>query len=33
MALMPEGHEIDITFNNDSLHVFDSAGKRMAAQG
>ena len=33
MALMPEGHEIDITFNNDSLHVFDSAGKRMVAQG
>ena len=33
MALMPEGHEIDITFNNDSLHVFDAAGKRMAAQG
>jgi sn-glycerol 3-phosphate transport system ATP-binding protein len=33
MAMMPEGDEIDITFNNDSLHVFDAAGQRTAAQG
>ena len=33
MDLMPEGDEIDITFNNNSLHVFDAAGHRTAAQG
>ena len=33
MVMMPEGDEIDITFNNDSLHVFDAAGQRTAAQG
>jgi sn-glycerol 3-phosphate transport system ATP-binding protein len=33
MALMPEGDEIDITFTNENLHVFDGAGQRTAAQG
>ena len=33
MALMPEGEMIDITFTDDSLHVFDDVGHRLAAQG
>jgi sn-glycerol 3-phosphate transport system ATP-binding protein len=33
MALMPEGEMIDITFTDESLHVFDDAGHRLAAQG
>ena len=30
---MPEGEMIDITFTDDSLHVFDDVGHRLAAQG
>lgn len=30
MALMTEGDTVDITFDDDSLHVFDDAGQRMA---
>ncbi len=30
LALMPEGNEIDITFNDENLHVFDAAGQRLA---
>jgi sn-glycerol 3-phosphate transport system ATP-binding protein len=30
LALMSEGHEIDITFHDDNLHVFDAAGQRLA---
>jgi sn-glycerol 3-phosphate transport system ATP-binding protein len=30
MALMTEGDTVDITFNDNSLHVFDDAGQRMA---
>jgi sn-glycerol 3-phosphate transport system ATP-binding protein len=33
MALMPEGEMIDIAFTDESLHVFDDAGHRLAAQG
>jgi sn-glycerol 3-phosphate transport system ATP-binding protein len=29
--MMPEGEEIDITFQDENLHVFDCAGQRMAA--
>ena len=30
LALMPEGNEIDINFNDENLHVFDDAGQRLA---
>lgn len=30
LALMPEGNEIDINFNDENLHVFDAAGQRLA---
>jgi hypothetical protein len=29
---MAEGEEIDITFQDDNLHVFDGSGQRMAAR-
>ena len=32
LSMMPEGAEIDITFHNDNLHVFDGAGRRMVAR-
>jgi sn-glycerol 3-phosphate transport system ATP-binding protein len=32
MAMMTEGEMIDITFDDDNLHVFDDAGHRMTAQ-
>jgi sn-glycerol 3-phosphate transport system ATP-binding protein len=28
--MMAEGNEIDITFHDENLHVFDAAGQRMA---
>ncbi|MBE0414526.1 ABC transporter ATP-binding protein [Yoonia sp.] len=31
LSMMPEGDEIDITFHDDNLHVFDAAGHRRAA--
>ena len=31
LSMMPEGEEIDITFQDENLHVFDGAGQRMAA--
>ncbi|MFK7871399.1 MAG: ABC transporter ATP-binding protein [Roseobacter sp.] len=30
LSMMPEGSEIDITFHNENLHVFDAAGQRLA---
>lgn len=30
LSLMAEGNEIDITFHDENLHVFDAAGQRMA---
>ncbi len=30
LSLMDEGAEIDITFNDENLHVFDAAGQRLA---
>jgi len=30
LSLMAEGNEIDITFHDKNLHVFDAAGQRMA---
>lgn len=33
MAMMTEGDTIDITFDDDNLHVFDDTGNRMTAQG
>ncbi len=30
LSLMAEGNEIDITFQNENLHVFDAAGQRFA---
>jgi sn-glycerol 3-phosphate transport system ATP-binding protein len=32
LSMMPEGEQIDITFDDENLHVFDGAGKRMAAR-
>ena len=32
LSMMPEGEDIDITFNDDSLHVFDASGQRMATR-
>ena len=32
LSLMAEGEEIDITFQDDNLHVFDGSGQRMAAR-
>jgi len=32
LSMIPEGQEIDITFVDDHLHVFDAAGKRLAAR-
>lgn len=32
MAMMPEGDTVDINFHNDDLHVFNTAGERMAPQ-
>ncbi len=29
LSMMPEGEEIDITFHDDSLHVFDGEGQRL----
>jgi sn-glycerol 3-phosphate transport system ATP-binding protein len=31
LSMMAEGAEIDITFQDENLHVFDGAGQRMAA--
>jgi len=30
LSMMPEGDQIDITFNDEHLHVFDAAGQRLA---
>ena len=30
LSLMAEGNQIDITFQDENLHVFDAAGKRLA---
>ncbi|WP_299750465.1 ABC transporter ATP-binding protein [uncultured Boseongicola sp.] len=30
LSMMAEGNEIDITFHDENLHVFDAAGQRMA---
>ncbi|GIT88023.1 ABC transporter ATP-binding protein [Roseobacter sp. OBYS 0001] len=30
LSMMAEGHEIDITFDDQNLHVFDAAGHRLA---
>ncbi|MFL4468665.1 ABC transporter ATP-binding protein [Tateyamaria armeniaca] len=30
LPMMAEGNEIDITFNDENLHVFDAAGQRLA---
>lgn len=30
LAMMAEGNEIDITFNDENLHIFDAAGQRLA---
>ncbi|MCR8726235.1 ABC transporter ATP-binding protein [Frigidibacter sp. ROC022] len=30
LSLVPEGTEIDITFDDENLHVFDAAGQRLA---
>lgn len=30
LSMMPEGDQIDITFNDEHLHVFDAAGERLA---
>ncbi len=30
LSLMPEGDEVEINFNDENLHVFDDAGKRLA---
>lgn len=30
LSMLPEGDQIDITFADENLHVFDSAGKRLA---
>lgn len=30
LSLMPEGNEVEINFNDENLHVFDDAGKRLA---
>ena len=30
LAMMAEGNEIDITFNDENLHVFGAAGQRLA---
>lgn len=30
LSMMAEGREIDITFHDENLHVFDSAGQRLA---
>ncbi|WP_300034058.1 ABC transporter ATP-binding protein [uncultured Roseobacter sp.] len=30
LSMMAEGNEIDITFNDENLHVFDAAGQRLA---
>lgn len=32
LSMMPEGAELDITFLDDHLHVFDASGQRMAAR-
>ena len=32
LSLIPEGEEIDITFHDDSLHVFDGAGQRLVGK-
>ena len=29
LSMMPEGNEIDITFADENLHVFDAAGQRV----
>jgi sn-glycerol 3-phosphate transport system ATP-binding protein len=29
LSMMAEGNEIDITFHDENLHVFDAAGQRM----
>jgi sn-glycerol 3-phosphate transport system ATP-binding protein len=30
LSMMPEGDQIDITFSDEHLHVFDAAGQRLA---
>ncbi|SHL30441.1 carbohydrate ABC transporter ATP-binding protein, CUT1 family [Roseovarius marisflavi] len=30
LSMMAEGHEIDITFHDENLHVFDAAGQRLS---
>ena len=32
LSMMPEGEDIDITFQDDNLHVFDASGQRMATR-
>ena len=32
LSMMPEGAEIDISFRDEHLHVFDASGQRMAAR-
>jgi sn-glycerol 3-phosphate transport system ATP-binding protein len=32
LSLIPEGEEIDITFHDDSLHVFDGSGQRLVGK-